>query len=250
MHDGSHQGFVGGLPTEFGRAQGSAHEAPRVAELHVALDAGAGAQMDFTDAAGLDYSVDVARCEPAAGHDDDAAARLLLKFTDQIQAFQSRGFLTRGEHPVDAQADEVFEGCPRIAAHIEGAMESDVERAGQLDQFGGASKIDVARGGEAAKHDAVGAQTDGHSDIFGHDGEFSVGIKEIAATGPDNDLEAKPRFFAGEPDLARAGGCAAFQKIIAEFDPVRATTLRGNGAFDGINTDLDFHLADRSRRGR
>ena len=103
--------------------------------------------------------------------------------------------------------------------------------------------VDLALGGQAADDDTVNAEVLERPDVGQHGGELDVGVEEVAAARPNDDVEG----YRGTPlrllDHAPAGGEAAFEERRAELDPVGSRPLRGDQTVGVLHADLDRDLA-------
>ena len=108
-------------------------------------------------------------------------------------------------------------------------MEGDLQRAGQFDQFAGAFRVDCAVGVEHTDHDAVDAHLLESDDVVFHHGKLVVGVEKVAAAWPDDHVDLDPDLLQGVVDRAHAGGGAAFEKVLAQFDAGRAALFRCDG---------------------
>jgi len=234
---------VSGFPAKFRRAERAAHETPRIAELHLALDAGPGSEMNFADACALDDPPQVARCYATAGQDDDPSRRLLLQCGDLLQSLQTGRLLARGEQPVHPQGDQVLQSPLRITTHVEGTMKSDVQGAGQGQQFLSSLAVDFSFRRQAAEDNPIGSDLLGQANVLAHHFHFPVIVKEIPPSRTNHGLQANLEVSACQLETTGAGCRPPLQQVIAQFHPVRPPQLSGDGARYGIHTNLNAHHA-------
>lgn len=154
---------------------------------------------------------------------------------------RTAGFLAGGQHPVDAEPDQGLERCEGVARHVEGAVEGHRQRPCRGDEPGRALGIDVALGVEKPDHHAIGTFGLGGGDIGQHDRIFVIVEQEVAAARPDDHLKADAGYFSRRADEAEARRGAAFEKIGAELDALRARILGGAHAGDRIHADFVDH---------
>jgi hypothetical protein len=110
---------------------------------------------------------------------------------------------------------ELIQRLERVTADIEGAVEGDAERARRLHQRPRACHVQRAIRLQQADHDPVGSVPFGRFDVVFHDLEFQIGVAEVAATRPDDDVEVYVKVLARERYGTRAGCCAALEQVVA-----------------------------------
>ena len=85
---------------------------------------------------------EVARAEPAAGHDGDPVASVIDQFRESLDSLEGRRPAARGQHAFDAQGDQDIEGLERVRGLVKCLVERDAQRPGQSDELGGLVAVD------------------------------------------------------------------------------------------------------------
>jgi hypothetical protein len=62
---------------------------------------------------------------------------LLLKGSEYFQALYASCFLTRAQHTVDPQRNQILEAFAGVAAHVERAVKRHIQRTRKLGEFTG-----------------------------------------------------------------------------------------------------------------
>ena len=160
---------------------------------------------------------------------------------DEHGALGRGGGLSRGQDPVDPEADEVVQRRFRIAGHVEGAVERDGQGPGRLHERARPLHVHAAVRLEQPQHHAVRAQGAGVGDVAPHDVVFDVRVQEVASPRPDHheDRDAEARAALG--DGARARGGPALDEVVAQLHPAGAPRLGGEGGGHRVHARLDEH---------
>lgn len=126
-----------------------------------------------------------------SGGDLNAAAGLLDQARNGSGTCDHIPLTARGENPVTARGDHVFEGLVKRRREIEGAMKGDLERSGQLDQLAGALEIDRSILAKDAQRKASDTKRSRVQQIFAYEGELSVSVMEATWAGTQHDMDWK-----------------------------------------------------------
>jgi hypothetical protein len=100
----------------------------------------------------------------------------------------------------------------------------------------------VARLIENAKHNAIHSQVLGGRDIALNDGNFFVGITEIAASRPNDHLQANGYSGAYGFNQPGTGSNATFDQAAAQLDTSSAAALRSHRGCNRVDADFYEYL--------
>src|SRR5256886_1753733 len=124
-------------------------------------------------------------------------------------------------------------------SHVERAVKRHLQRTRRGDQLARPVRVDLAVGGEHARHDALRARLLRPPDVLEHHRELGRRVQEVTAPRPheheDGNVEPRP----ADRERTRGGRRAALDQVGAELDADRAAARGGERGFDGVDAGLD-----------
>ena len=103
-----------------------------------------------------------------AGHNDNVRAALVHEFFQKGYALLCGSRRARCEHAAHAGCHEEVECAARVAAEVEGAVESKGQAVGSIEAAAEKLRVDAAVGQERTRHNAICAEAHGGADIGEH----------------------------------------------------------------------------------
>ena len=165
-----------------------------------------------------------------------------MRALEDIEAKECGVALPAGQHAVDAGSHQRLDGFLGVTRHVERAVAGDLHRPCFRAESGHPRLVDPSIRREAAEHHTGHTELAAGPHIVEHRPVFELGIKEVAAARPDDDVEWDRGDLQRLPDHAHAGRQAAFEQRGAEFHPVGPGSLRGGKAVDAFDADFNQRL--------
>jgi hypothetical protein len=157
------------------------------------------------------------------GHNDAGAPiRLPDEPAEHGRPVQGRGLTPGGQHPLDAEAGNRFEGFGEIGGFVDCFVESDLQRTGEFHQRAGPHGIYPSHGIEQSEYHACRSELPAEIHILPHHFEFGIAVTKISAPGPDHHHNGYVQQAQGGSDGAVGRRGAAHLEIIAQLDPAGA----------------------------
>jgi hypothetical protein len=186
--------------------------------------------------------------QTSTGGDLNSLASDFYQLRQPVRSGQDITFATRSQDASAACGDNVFERLVERGSVVEGAMEGDFKGCSQIDKLACAFQIYRAIGAEDAENKAAGSEGACVEKVFGHETELVVGVEEVAASRPQQDMDGES---AAQNRFARqtvAWREAAFVEGGAEFDTIGSPFARGDASLDTLCTEFEDNLAHQITR--
>jgi methylated-DNA-[protein]-cysteine S-methyltransferase len=167
----------------------------------------------FLDARLFHEPSDVVGVDPATWQDRDPPFGLNNQPPNLLGALRRRRGATRGQHAIDAEADEPLQRVGAIREDVECTMERHGERSS------GGDKVARAIEAQVSCHDAVRARTLGTRDLLEHRAMLGIGVGEIARAGTHEDENRNRKLHLTE---VQVGSRPAVGEVGAQLEAVGA----------------------------
>jgi hypothetical protein len=165
------------------------------------------------------------------------------QLSQQISSFVSCRRLTRSQHIVDTQIDQLFQCDVSIRAQVEGTVKGRRHRSRQVDQTGTVIAIDGPVISQSADHHAISTPLTCKLDIPRHDGPLFIVEAEITSPGSNEHVKSQLTGCTDALDHRRRRGRAADTEGLAQFNPMRSCLLGDIRTDNGVDTDLKVEVA-------
>ena len=189
---------------------------------------------------GMDFG-NVALIHATPCHDDGLFHISRLNLLEQVDACLGCGCLARCEHTIETQFLQLWQSLKRRFAAVVSTVEGARQPTCVAQQFDAVFHINVAIGGEAAKHHSIHPDFLTHGDVEPHSLNFKRRIGEIAATGADNHMQlGGVEHFARQRDLGIRWRGATFGNSGAQLYTSCASSLSCKAALQTVGAYFKF----------
>ncbi len=144
-----------------------------------------------------------------------------------------------GQDAVDAERDQRIERREWVADGVEGFVERDGERPGEVDERGGARDVQGGVGMQQTQDDTGCALRLNFKDLRVHQSELRVGVDEITGAWSNENVNGNAHPCARGCRFGNGGSDAADGAVDAQLDPIRASVFGGDGRCRRLHADLD-----------
>jgi hypothetical protein len=197
--------------------------------------------MDLANAGACNHVADVVVANLASGHYRDPFAGLIDERGDIARSIERGRGASRGEHPRRAELDHLLQRLPQVRREVEGLVKGERKPRCRAEQPPHALDVNTSVGAKDAGHDSGDSERPGSIDVLDHCIDIVSSVDEVAAAGPNHHEHRMLRLRNDGGDQLRTRSSSTDAEIGAQLDPVDASALGGDRAFEGLDRGFNEH---------